>query len=61
MGDDEVDVGKDVQSSSEEISSASAAGDEGGLRCTPCGHGAGIAQKAARSPGKPTSKEVEGH
>jgi hypothetical protein len=61
MDDDEVGVGKDVQERSEEINSEAAAGDEGELRCTPCEHGAGITQKAARSPNKPTAKEVEDH
>ena len=62
MDDDDDDkVGKNVQESSEEINSEAAAGDEGELRCTPCEHGAGVAQKTARSPSMPTAKDVEDH
>ena len=61
MNDDNEDTGKNVQESLEDIDSEAAAGSEGELRCTPCEHGAGVSQKTARSPGKPTSKEVEEH
>jgi hypothetical protein len=61
MNDDSEDTGKKLQESPEDIDSEAAAGSEGEFKCTPCEHGAGTTQKAARSPGRPTSKEVEEH
>jgi hypothetical protein len=58
---DDKDEGNKVQGDSEDVSSEAAAGDEGELRCTPCGHEEGIAQRVARSPKRPSSKEVEDH
>ena len=64
-GEEAIDQDKDEngkgKENSEEIAKEADAGDEEEFRCVPCGPGAGESPKVARTPKKPTSKEVEEH